>query len=205
MAGSCQEASEHLSECSSVLMAELLASARRTNLGQKLRVSYGLPEKLYDLFSLLAGQRPATTHAEGPERWGWRATGWLEAGTVRATGPVLIWKSSHYGVTGCCALSLVASLATLRTVGHQLLCPQGVPGKDTEWVAVPSSRVIFLDSRMEHISLDSPEESLKATREIIWCIIVKKKSVFLFNVLLLIRLIGFWFFSWVNIDHLIFT
>lgn len=60
---------------------------------------------------VLTGQRPATTHG-GLERWEMKSQADLEAGTVVAhmlrTGPVLIWKSSHYvGLLLLCSLTSV--------------------------------------------------------------------------------------------------
>lgn len=69
MAGSVKK-HQSTQECSSVLMAELLAfQLRRTNPGQKLRVSYGLLRSYADLFLKCRLVRDQPQLMEGPERW----------------------------------------------------------------------------------------------------------------------------------------
>ena len=166
-------------------MAELVASARRTNPGQKLRVSYGLPEKSCSDCSTSADWsetshnscgRGLTLGEEEPQAA-------LKAGTmashVQCTGPFLLWQSLHYvGVADACALSLqsCATLCSPMDLGHQVPLSTGF-ARQGFWCGLQCPPQGDLpDPRMEPVFLDSPEESLKATREIIWCIIVKKKK-----------------------------
>ena len=119
---------------------------------------------------------------EGPEHGDEEPQVALEAGAlvthVRCIGPFLIWKSLRCaGATDVCALSLqsyitLCNLMDCRPPGSSVhrICQ----AKMLEWVAMPSSRWSSWPRDGASMSLNFSEESLKSSREIIWCVILKK-------------------------------
>ena len=111
----------------------------------------------------------------------------LEAGTmashVQCTGPsssgraCFMWELLMLVL---CHFSRVLLFAALWALGHHAPLSTGF-ARQGFWCGLRCPPQGDLpDPRMEPMSLDSPEGSLKATREIIWCVIVKKKKMCIF-------------------------
>ena len=149
---------------------------------------------------VLTGQRPATTRVGGPDAGRWRTTGCLESwhhGEPRAVHrPFLLWQSLLYvGVADACALSLQSCATLCSPMGSR---PPGssvhriCQARILVWVAMPSSRWSSWPKDGIYVSWLSwrVPKSHQGNYLVRYCK-KKKKCVFLFNVLLLIRPIGF--------------